>query len=67
MGQNWSDWQPEFLFTIEAYVNTLLHLHDSSQQYESKSNGNTLGLGTASIVLILSFFIISQRPMSGIW
>jgi len=41
---------------IEADINTLFQLHASSQQYASKSNGITLGLIAASVVLTLFIF-----------
>jgi hypothetical protein len=50
---------------MDANVNTLLHLHDSSQQYESKSNGITLELTAASIVLVL--FILYYFTQAYIW
>jgi hypothetical protein len=50
---------------MDADVNTLLHLHNSSQQVESKSNGITLGLIVASIVLIL--FILYYLTQAYIW
>jgi hypothetical protein len=50
---------------MEADVNTLLHLHNSSQQFESKSNGNTSGLIAASIVLIL--LILYYFTQTYIW
>jgi hypothetical protein len=50
---------------IDAGVNTLLHLHDSSQQFKSKSNGITSGLIAASIVLIS--FILYYFTQAYIW
>ena len=50
---------------IEADINTLFHLHASSQQYASKSNGITLGLIAASVVLTL--FILYYFTQAYIW
>jgi hypothetical protein len=50
---------------IEADINTLFHLHASSQQYASKSNGITLGLIAASVVLTL--FILYYFNQAYIW
>jgi len=50
---------------IEADMNTLFHLHASSQQYASKSNGITLGLIAASVVLTL--FILYYFTQAYIW
>jgi predicted transcriptional regulator len=36
-----------------ADVNTLLQIHDTSQQFENKRNGDTIRLIAASTVLIL--------------
>jgi hypothetical protein len=38
---------------MDADVNTLFHIHDTSQQFESKRNGVTIGLIAASTLLIL--------------
>jgi hypothetical protein len=46
---------------MDADVNTLLHLHDTSHQFESKSNRVTLGLIAASMVLILFIYITLHR------
>jgi hypothetical protein len=45
-----------FSHHIEADVNTLTHIHDTSQQFESGRNGVTVGLVAASTVLILFIF-----------
>jgi hypothetical protein len=44
------------LHQMVAAVNTLLQIHDTSQQFESESNGVTVGLIAASTVLILFIF-----------
>jgi hypothetical protein len=48
-----------------ADVNTLLHIHDTSQQFESKRNGVTIGLIAASTVLIL--FILYYFTQAYLW
>jgi len=50
---------------IEADIITLFHLHASSQQYASKSNGIILGLITASVVLTL--FVVYYFAQTHIW
>jgi len=50
---------------IESDINTLFHLHASSQQYASKSNGITLRLITASVVLTL--FVVYYFAQTHIW
>jgi hypothetical protein len=50
---------------IDADVNTLLHLHDSSQQFESKSTGINSRLIAASTVLIL--FILYYFIQAYLW
>jgi len=50
---------------IEADMNTLFHLHASSQQYANKSNGITLGLTAVSVVLTL--FILYYFTQAYIW
>jgi hypothetical protein len=50
---------------LDADVNTLLHLHDTSQQFESKRNGVTIGLIAASMVLIL--FILYYFTQAYLW
>jgi hypothetical protein len=49
----------------DAAVNTLLHIHDTSQQFESKGNGVTIGLIAASTVLIL--FILYYLTQADLW
>jgi hypothetical protein len=51
---------------MDAHVNTLLHIHDTSEQFESKRNGVTIGLIAASSVNRL-FYIISHRLICGMW
>jgi hypothetical protein len=41
---------------MNADVDTLFHIHDTSQQFESKRNGVAIGLIVASTVLILFIF-----------
>jgi hypothetical protein len=41
---------------MNADVDTLFHIHDTSQQFESKRNGVAIGLIAASTVLILFIF-----------
>jgi hypothetical protein len=43
---------------MDADVNTLLHLHDTSQQFERKSNGVTNGLIAASSVNPVYFILL---------
>jgi hypothetical protein len=50
---------------MNADVNTLFHLHDTSQQFESKSNGVTFGVIAASMVLIL--FILYYFTQAYLW
>jgi hypothetical protein len=50
---------------IEADIDTLFHLHASSQQYASKSNGITLGLIATSVVL--SLYILYYFTQAYIW
>jgi hypothetical protein len=50
---------------MDADVNTLLHLHHTSQQFESKRNGVTIGLIAASMVLIL--FILYYFTQAYLW
>jgi hypothetical protein len=50
---------------INADVNTLLHIHDTNQQFESKRNGVTIGLIAASTVLIL--FILYYFTQTYLW
>jgi hypothetical protein len=50
---------------IKADINTLLHLHETSQQYASKNNGITSGLIAASVVL--SLFILYYFTQAYIW
>jgi hypothetical protein len=50
---------------MDTDVNTLLQLHDSSQQFESKSNGITSGIIAASIMFI--FFILYYFTQAYIW
>jgi hypothetical protein len=50
---------------MDSDVNTLLHLHDSNQQFESKSNGVTFALIAASMVLIL--FILYYFTQAYLW
>jgi hypothetical protein len=50
---------------MDADVDTLLYLHDTSQQFESKSNGVTLGLIAASMVLVL--FILYYFTQAYLW
>jgi hypothetical protein len=45
-----------------ADVNTLLHIHDTSQQFESRRNGVTVGLIAASTVFILFIFYYFTQP-----
>jgi predicted transcriptional regulator len=50
---------------MDADVNTLLHIHDTSQQFESKTNGDTIRLLAASTVLIL--FILYYFAQAYLW
>jgi hypothetical protein len=50
---------------MDADVKTLLHLHETSQQFERKSNGVTNGLIAASTVLIL--FILYYLTQAYLW
>jgi predicted transcriptional regulator len=50
---------------MDADVSTLLHIHDTSQQFESKRNGVTIGLIAASTVLIL--FILYYITQAYLW
>jgi hypothetical protein len=49
---------------MNAEVNTLLHIHDTSQQFESKRNV-TIGLVAASTMLIL--FILYYFTQAYLW
>jgi hypothetical protein len=42
---------------MDADVNTLLHIHDTSQQFKSKRNGVTIGLIAASSVNLVYFIL----------
>jgi hypothetical protein len=50
---------------MDADVSTLLHIHDTSQHFESKRNGVTVGLIAASAVLIL--FILYYFTQAYLW
>jgi hypothetical protein len=50
---------------MNADVNTLFHIHDTSQQLESKRKGGTIGLFAASTVLIL--FIFYYFTQANLW
>jgi hypothetical protein len=50
---------------MNADMDTLFHNHDTSQQFESKSNGVAIGLIAASTVLIL--FIFYYFTQANLW
>jgi hypothetical protein len=50
---------------MNADVDTLFHIHDTSQQFESKRNDITIGLIAASTVLIL--FILYYFTQAYLW
>jgi hypothetical protein len=52
---------------MNADVDTLLHIHDTSQHFESKRNGVAIGLIAASTVLILFiFFYFTQAYLRNV-
>jgi hypothetical protein len=52
-------------YHMNADVSILLHIHDTSQQFENKGNGVTIGLIAASTVLIL--FIFYYLTQANLW